>query len=284
MSTKMSLQQFFNPDMKVTNFVEYADKIVIKIKSSTKTQFCPTCGRESDYHQVTYKRVIDDLPLLGKTVQLIVTAYKYKCFNVECNQKIFCEELYGFTGKYRRRSERCEDLIAAIGLNTNCETGSLICRLMGISVSGDTIIRILLRKAEQLPEEKCSDVIGVDDWAYKKGNKYGTVICDGKTHNPITILEGRDGTELKKWLKKNKHVRTVTRDRASAYAAAISKIIPNAIQVADRFHLFNNFMHAVKQAINSQLPERIDIAEEQDSKGVTVTKDNIILESKKEPN
>lgn len=215
-------------------------------------------------------------------MQLIVTAYKYKCFNTECKQKIFCEELHGFTGKYRRRSERCEDLIAAIGLNTNCESGALICKLMGINVSGDTVIRILLRKAEQLPKEKCSDIIGVDDWAYKKRHTYGTVICDGKTHYPITILEGRDGKELKKWLEDNKHIKTVIRDRAGAYAAAISKVIPDAIQVADRFHLFNNFMYAVKHAINSHLPEKIDITEEQENKRLAAIDKSTVQSDKKQ--
>ncbi|NLP14531.1 MAG: transposase family protein, partial [Clostridium sp.] len=80
---------------------EFKDKIVIKIKSKTKKQFCPLCRSESRYHQATYERVIDDLPLFGKPVQLIVTAYKYKCFNPECEQKVFCEELHGFAGKYR---------------------------------------------------------------------------------------------------------------------------------------------------------------------------------------
>ncbi len=281
MPNKMSLQQFFNSDMRVTSFKEYTDKIIIKVKSKTKSQFCPICAEESNYHQVTYKRTIDDLPLFGKTVKLIVTAYKYKCFNEECEQKVFCEDLHGFAGKHRRRSERCEELIAAIGLNTNCESGSLICRLMGIEVSGDTVIRILLRKAEQLPQVKCSDVIGVDDSAYKKGHTYGIVICDGETHNPITILDGRDGAELKKWLEENKHIKTVTRDRAGAYASAISKVIPDAIQVADRFHLFNNFMHAIKQAINSQLPEKIGITDQDKEESITV--ENHENASKKKP-
>ncbi len=283
MPNKISLQQFFNSDMRVTSFKEFKDKIVIKIKSKTKKQFCPLCRSESRYHQATYERVIDDLPLFGKSVQLIVTAYKYKCFNPKCEQKVFCEELHGFAGKYRRRSQRCEDLIAAIGLNTNCESGALICRHMGIDISGDTVIRIILRRAEERSEEKCSDIIGVDDWAYKKGHTYGTVICDGVTHNPITILDGRDGTELKKWLENNKHIKTVTRDRAGAYASAISQVIPDAIQVADRFHLFNNLMHAVKHAINSQLPEKINISEEQDTEENDIFKDKVKTESKKKP-
>lgn len=278
MPDKISLQKFFHPEMKITGVKEHQDKLVIKIKSNTKKQMCPACGKSSDYHQVTYKRVIDDLPLFAKPVQLIVTAYKYKCFTPSCEQKIFCEELHGFAGKHRRRTQRCEDLIAAIGLNTNCESGALICRIMGINVSGDTVIRILLRKAKEIPIETCSDVVGVDDWAYKKRHTYGTVVCDGKTRKPITLLDGRDGSELKKWLKENKHIKTVTRDRAGAYASAISNVIPDAIQVADRFHLFNNFMHAIKNAINSKLPEKIEVTQNNENK------DNICPDPKEETN
>ena len=81
------------------------------------------------------------------------------------------------------------------------------------------------------------EVIGVDDWAYKRRNNYGTIVCDSQTHKPIALLDGRDGTKLKKWLEQNKHVKTVTRDRASGYAKAIKDALPDAIQVADRFHL-----------------------------------------------
>lgn len=271
MTDKISLQKFFDPDMKITSIEEDSEKLIIKIKSKTKSAPCPVCGEKSDYHQVTYQRTIDDLPLFGKPVQLIITAYKYKCFNNKCKQKIFSEDLHGFAGKFRRRSERCEDLVAAIGLNTNCESAAFICSYMGIQISGDTVIRILLKKYENSTENTSSDVIGVDDWAYKKGHTYGTVICDGQTNNPITILEGRDGSELKKWLRNNQHIKTVTRDRAGAYAAAITEIIPEAIQVADRFHLFHNFMHVIKHVINISLPEKIDITPNITEKNISDT-------------
>ena len=129
----------------------------------------------------------------------------------------------------------CEDLVKTIALNTSCESPLVICKHMGVSVSEDTIIRILLRSNNAT--HSCGEVIGVDDWAYKRRNNYGTIVCDSQTHKPIALLDGRDGTKLKKWLEQNKHVKTVTRDRASGYAKAIKDALPDAIQVADRFHL-----------------------------------------------
>ena len=154
---------------------------------------------------------------------------------------------------------------------------------MGINVSGDTVIRILHHKVKELSEEKCSDVIGVDDWAYKKAYIWNSYLWWSDSQ-PYYNLDGRNGTELKKWLKNNKHIKTVIRDRAGAYASAISQVIPDAIQVADRFHLFNNLMHAVKDAINSQLPEKINISEEQDSEKNDVFEKEAKTESKKKSN
>jgi transposase len=103
----------------------------------------------------------------------------------------------------------------------------------------------------------------VDDWAYSKGHTYGTIICDGETNKPVALLDGRDGASLKEWLLNNKHIKIVTRDRAGAYAKAISDALPEAIQVADRFHLFQNMMDTVKETLRAQLPEKIRVADEQ---------------------
>ena len=94
------------------------------------------------------------------------------------------------------------------------------------------------------PAETCGSVIGVDDFAFKKRHTYGTIIVDETTHKPVAVLDGRDGTTLKDWLKQNKHVTTVTRDRASAYAKAVEEILPDCMQIADRFHIHQNLMDA----------------------------------------
>ena len=101
---------------------------------------------------------------------------------------------------------------------------------MGIKVSGDTIIRLLTKRFQLQEQPVCGAVVGIDDFAFKKRHRYGTIIVDEATRKPITLLEGRDGETLKAWLKNNKHVKIVTRDRASAYAAAIQEIFPDAMR------------------------------------------------------
>lgn len=99
----------------------------------------------------------------------------------------------------------------------------------------------------------------MDDFAFKKRHIYGTIIVDETTHKPVAILDGRDGKTLKEWLSKNKHVKTITRDRASAYSSAIKEILPDAMQIADRFHLHQNLLEAIRNTINSVLPNDIRI-------------------------
>jgi len=257
LSNLLDLQKFYPGDIVITSKDETSDKIIVELKSKTKSQTCSKCGRESSQYHSTYMRKIIDLPILGKSVILLVTAYKYYCHNNNCDQKVFCEELSGFTGKRRRMTARCEDLVKTIALNTSCEAASMICKHMGVPISGDTIIRILLRSADT--NYQCGEVIGVDYWAYKRRDNYGTIICDSQTRKPVSLLEGRDGIELKKWLEQNKHVKIVTRDRASSYAKAIKEVLPNAIQVADRFHLHQNLLEAVREAIAGVLPMKIEI-------------------------
>jgi len=108
-----------------------------------------------------------------------------------------------------------------------------------------------------MPVAECSDTIGVDDFAYRKGQTYCTVICDGVTRKPIDILDGRDGIALKEWLRANKQVKKVTRDRAGSYAKAISESLPEAMQIADRFHLHQNLLTAVRDALNGVIPNEI---------------------------
>ena len=112
---------------------------------------------------------------------------------------------------------------------------------------------------ELLPNPETGDVIGVDDFAYKKRNTYGTIIVNEKTHEPITLLDGRDGETLREWLKNNKQVKVVTRDRASAYARVIAEELPDAMQVADRFHLHQNLLEAIKKALNKEIPATLTI-------------------------
>ena len=148
---------------------------------------------------------------------------------------------------------RCADFICTLALETSYEGCARICRPLGIRISGDSVIRSLLSRYESLPNPEAGDVIGIDDFAYKKRHTYGTIIVNEKTHEPITLLDGRDGETLREWLKNNKHVKAVTRDRASAYAKVLAEELPDAMQVADRFHLHQNLLEAIKKALNHEI-------------------------------
>jgi len=210
------------------------------------------------YHG-TYVRTAQDLPILGKNVILKITAYEYNCTNQNCEQKIITDDYENFLSRYSRMTSRCEEFIRILALSTSSEGASVICEKMGLKVSGDTIIRMLKKMADENPAPKCGDTVGVDDFAYRKGQSYCTVICDWETRKPVAVLEGRDGEELRKWLMENKHVKKVTRDRASAYAKVISEVLPEAMQIADRFHLHQNLLKAVKEALKAELPNKIAI-------------------------
>jgi len=256
----LTLGRFFPENyLKITDVTDTTKKIIISLKSITRECICPGCGSVlTDYHG-TYKRKVQDLPILSKNVTLIINAREYQCPNDQCGVTTVTESYNGFLNPYGRMTERCADLICTLAMETSCEGCARICRAMNIATSGDTIIRLLTKRFELQDEAVCGSVVGVDDFAFKKRHRYGTIVIDESTHKPVAILDGRDGKSLKDWLQKNKHIKAVTRDRASAYAVAIKEILPDAMQIADRFHLHQNLLEAVRKTLSSTVPASIKI-------------------------
>ena len=258
-TSSIELQRFFPDDLIVTKVEDNDSSVDIYLKSQSRRCFCPKCYSELTEKRGTYTRTVQDLPILGKNTVLHVNAYEYRCTNVDCEVKSAAEDFSGFLDRYRRMTSRCLDFIITMALETSCEGASRVLGEMGIRTSGDTIIRILLREYEEGPKPVCGSIVGVDDFASRKRFKYCTVVVDESSHIPVAVLEGRDGQTLREWLKNNKHVRAVTRDRASAYAKVISEELPDAVQIADRFHLHDNLLVAIKKALNEQVPSEIKI-------------------------
>jgi len=258
----IDLQTYYPESLKIERVDEREEEVLITLKSRKHSHICPKCGQEMRAYHGTYQRVVQDLPILSKGVKLKIKAYEYYCDNPDCEVTSCAEDYDGFVGRSERMTRRCEDFVRALAFETNCEGAAMICRLIGIKISGDTIIR-MLRKLADCTLKPIGDVIGVDDFAYRKGKRYCTAIYDGVTHATIDILEGRDGEALREWLRRNKQIKIVTRDRASAYAKAIADELPNAMQVADRFHLHQNLLTAIKEALKQELPNQILIPTDQ---------------------
>ena len=253
-NTTIDLQAFFPANLKIEKISTTSDTIYIQMKSLVQSLICPNCEKELQKHHATHTRKVQDLPILGKQTILLITLHEFHCDNPNCSRISITENLSGFLTEYHRMTERLEDLVVQLALETSCEGAARILRMMHIKISGDTVIRTLLRRFEQQPVLTCGNCIGVDDFSFKKRHTYGTIIVDEETHQPIAILDGRDGSELKEWLTQNKHVTTITRDRASAYAKAVEEILPNAMQIADRFHLHQNLLDAIKKILGKEIP------------------------------
>lgn len=258
----ISLSGFYPENLEIGSINEEEKEIHIVMQSRTKSCNCPKCKMETDSLHATHHRKVQDLPILGKRVMLDINLYEFNCVNPDCIITSFTETFENFLNKYSYMTERLVDLMTAIAIETSCESCARILKSMNIKTSGDTVIRTLIKRYEKQPAMECGSAIGVDDFAYKKRHTYGTIIVDEETHKLAAILDGRDGVALKEWLRKNKQVRTVTRDRASAYAKAVEEILPDCMQIADRFHLHQNLMNAVNKILSREVPATTAIISE----------------------
>ncbi|MDR1700045.1 MAG: transposase [Lachnoclostridium sp.] len=267
---QLVLESFYPQEyLKIKKITENHEMIMIQLKSITKSCECPKCHIVLNQYHGTYVRKVQDLPILGKPVYLEITVHEYQCSCEECVTSTIAETYDGFLNFYSCMTEQCADFICTLALETSCEGCARICKEMGIRISGDSVIRLLLKRYESQSFQKCGDTVGIDDFAFKKRNHYGTIIVDNETHKPVAILDGRDGESLRQWLKNNKHVKMITRDRASAYAKVLREELPDAMQIADRFHLHQNLLEAVKGALNRTIPATVKISHDKSDKQST---------------
>ena len=249
-------QKLFGENYLIYDWKEAEDEIHIFVKSQSHTGKCPGCSQESSDFHATYNRKLQMIPINGKTTYAHVIAYKYNCHNNKCKLKVFMEEL-PFSAPSQVRTTELTQLILATSLFLSNEGASKVLALIGIKVSNDTIKRIY--DSIVIQDDPNIEAVGIDDVAIRKGQSYATAIYDLKDHHLIALLEGRDANTLKEWLKNHREIKLVTRDRASAYARAINEVLPDCIQVADRFHLFQNLIERMRDVFREELPKEIFI-------------------------
>ena len=235
-------------------------KIFASIRSSRSQ--CPDCGFFSSSVHDFYHRTISDLPVFQNKTIFILKTRKFKCKDPTCHRKVFSEQTPNVM-RYARRTARASQILDSWSIELTGKLGSILSKQISIPVSPSTITRIALK--QQLPEIKQPRVLGVDDWAYRKGVSYGTVLIDMETSRPIDLLSSRESSDLKKWLTKYPDTEIVTRDRSGAYSSAINEVCPDAIQIADRFHLLMNlsdaldkYFKSVSKEIRKVITERTD--------------------------
>jgi len=225
-------------------------KIHVPARSIQKSAKCPCCAKKSKYIHSSYVRVLRDLPMSTHCVSINLTARKFFCKNPDCKRRIFTEQPGDEIKAYSRMTNRTRQRLQNIFLEVSARKGAYIAGLISLPVSPSTALRFV--DSLPIPLIDKVKVLGIDDWAYRKGLSYGTLLVNIETRQAIDLLEGRDGVALKRWLKQHPEVETVTRDRASSYSSAVSAILPNAEQVADRFHLLTNLSDSVYEVIRHE--------------------------------
>ena len=248
--------KLFGPNFILYKWDETESTNELFLKSKKKITTCPKCGSSTEKLHNTYNRRIQILPIRMKETYANVKCYKYKCTNVDCEQKVIMDDLV-FASPSQVKSDDLICTILGISAFLSNEGASKVLKLLGIKCSNDTIKRLY----DHLIIEDNPNIteIGVDDVAIRKGQTYATAIYDMKDHHLIALLDGRDKEPFVEWLKKHPKITKVTRDRASAYATAINEVLPNCVQIADRFHMLQNLLEYLKEIFKAKLPKDIVI-------------------------
>lgn len=225
------------------------DRIILHLTPRRKSVPCPQCGVNSSRVHSRYQRRPWDLPWSSWPVQLVVHTRKFFCDHDECYRRIFTEPFPGVLARYARQTERLRQALLELTHASNGESAARVSRLLGYVTSPDTLIR--LQRQEQFPV-LTPQVLGVDEFALRRGCTYGTILVDLEHHQPVDILEGKQAEPLTQWLLDHPGVEILARDRAEAYALAGRTGAPTALQVADRFHLVHNVGDALKELFRSR--------------------------------
>lgn len=224
--------------------------ISISLRATALTACCPFCGSEARRIHSRYHRRLADLPCFGLPVRLQITVRRFFCPRPECPRRLFAERLAGFVRPYARTTDRLRQAHTAVGFALGGEPGSRLTVLLSMSTSPDTLLRRVKRfKDDSTPPPR---FVGIDDWAWLKGQRYGTIVVDLERSDVIDLLPDRDAETIKKWLNDHPSVELVSRDRWPSYAQATVDAAPQAQQVVDRWHLLKNLREAIERLLERQ--------------------------------
>jgi transposase len=223
--------------------------VLLQLMTTASAACCPRCAVLSSSVHRRYQRRLADLPWGTRPVRLQLTVRTFVCRYSTCQRRIFTERVPELVAPYARKTHRLIAVLQAIGIALGGQTGARLTQRLRCLVSRDTLLRLVRRLP--LPDIPPLRVIGVDDWAHRKRQRYGTIVVDLERRRPVALLHDREADTLATWLRTQAGVTIIARDRMKAYSDAAHAGAPEATQVADRLHLLQNLAEALDQVFSA---------------------------------
>src|SRR6266852_37044 len=235
-------------------------QLTVVVISTRASAPCPGCGCPSEHVHSQYRRMVNDVPCGGRRVVLRLCVRKFFCLTPTCQRKVFAERLPDLVQPWARVSNRLLEEVKALGLSASAEVNERLAPRLGMKVKAPTLLRYL--RTIPPPPKTPVRVLGIDDFAMRRADSYGTLLVNIETSKPLDLLPDRTSEAVLPWLATHPEIEVVSRDRASAYADAVKRALPHAIQVADRYHLVQNLREHLQRFLDRKrtcLPEVEDI-------------------------
>ena len=246
-------------DLLVEQVIIGDDAITLVARLTTPTMPCPGCAQLATHVHSRARRTLYDIPAGGRTVRLSLQVHRFFCRTPTCPRKTFTEQMPALAVPHARRTARVQDTLCRIGFALGGEAGARLAAHLGMACSPDTLLRLVRRAA--LPPLPTPRVLGVDDWSFCKRRSFGTILVDLEQRRPVDLLPDREAETLAAWLIAHPGVEIATRDRSRRYAEGLRLGAPEALQVADRWHLIKHLTEALeafllhkKSALKEALP------------------------------
>jgi transposase len=230
------------------------EAIIVTARAQGDVAKCPLCKTASRRVHSRYRRDASDLPCAGRRVRLSLSVRRFHCEAVHCRRRIFAERFdEAVLGERSRRTARLDHVVHHLGLALGGRPAASFASRLLLPVSNDTLLRVVRRRTRRRAE--APRVVGVDDWAFRRNHRYGTLICDLERREVVALLPDREIATVAAWLADHSSIETLSRDRGGGYGEAAAKALPSAVQVADRWHLMENasaaFLDAVRKSMRA---------------------------------